>query len=462
MKMQTQRLRDPIHDLIVFDQKDEEDMLAWELIKTKEFQRLRRVRQLGLSEFVFPGATHSRFAHSIGVFNNARRLLEVLSKNGETIEKDRKRVILMSSLLHDIGHGPFSHAFEKAREAVAQTRGEEAILKHEKWSARLIGAAEGEIVKLIGNDLAVKVGGLIAADHPADIFHAVVSSSFDADRLDYVLRDRYMTGAGAGAIDQEWLIDNLTTFSISIPQDDDKPQLVPTFVFKLKGRQAAEDFLLARYRLYSQIYLHKTTRGFEQLVAALFRYIGLDSTEVAGLGLQAEHPLVRFLRAKEHDSDEALIRIKTEDFRRLDDMTVWACIEQVTHCKDDYARDLARRLLWRTPLKVIDVTAKFGHNKDGDAQINAERRIDNRMREKFNRSVFVDRTPLNLYSRIGGEVAKEYEKVRVLDGSGEAREITDFPDTIINERLIAKRDLVRYYFLSEEDRTSAEKAMEGR
>ena len=135
--MVTQRLRDPIHDLIVFEGNDEVDMLAWELIKTKEFQRLRRIRQLGLSEFVFPGATHSRFAHSIGVFNNARRLLQVLKREGKNIDEDRRRVILVSALLHDLGHGPFSHAFEVAREAVARSRGEEAIQKHEKWSAKL-------------------------------------------------------------------------------------------------------------------------------------------------------------------------------------------------------------------------------------------------------------------------------------------------------------------------------------
>src|SRR5690606_2098262 len=108
---------------------------------------------------------------------------------------------------------------------------------------------------------------------PTDIYHAVVSSSFDADRLDYLVRDRHMTGVEAGAIDEDWLIDNLLKFEISEPQDDDEPRLVSTFVFRLKGRQAAEDFLLARYRLYSQLYLHKTTRGFEQIIGALLFHI---------------------------------------------------------------------------------------------------------------------------------------------------------------------------------------------
>ena len=456
--MVTQRLRDPIHDLIVFQGNDDVDMVAWELIKTKEFQRLRRVRQLGLSELVFPGATHTRFAHSIGVFNNARRLLEVLRKEGREINQDQKRVVLFAALLHDIGHGPFSHAFENAREAVAQSRGE-VIQKHEKWSAKLIQAPDGEVSRLIGNDIAAKVAAQIEAEEPRDVFHAVVSSSFDADRLDYVVRDRYMTGAGAGAIDQEWLIDNLETYEISVRQDDDEPRRVPTFVFKSKGRQAAEDFLLARYRLYSQIYLHKTTRGFEQLVTALFKHIGTDSSDLEQIGLQSSHLLVRFLRSTENADDVEESQQKLQILKRLDDNQVWSVIAQLTESADEYARDLSDRLLWRKPLKVIDLTAKFGHNKSDDALVNAEKRIEDQLSGQIGKTVFKDYAPLNLYSRIGGESAKEHKKVRVLNGAGEAVEIPDFPDTIINGNLTKKQKLVRYYFLHEEEKAIAEKAI---
>ena len=306
------------------------------------------------------------------------------------------------------------------------------------------------------------MGALIEAEEPGDIFHAVVSSSFDADRLDYVVRDRYMTGAGAGAIDQEWLIDNLITFEVSVPQDDDVPRRVPTFVFKPKGRQAAEDFLLARYRLYSQIYLHKTTRGFEQLVTALFKHIGTDTTDLGKMGLPSNHPLVVFLRMTDSADDDAGAQQKIQTLKRLDDTQVWSVIAQLAECGDEYARDVADRLLWRKPLKVVDLTSKFGHNKNDDALVNAEKRIEDRLSGQFGKTVFRDYAPLNLYSRIGGESAKEHKKVRVLNGAGEAVEIPDFPDTIINGNLTKKQKLTRYYFLHEEEKAIAEKAMDGR
>jgi uncharacterized protein len=454
----TWRLRDPIHDLIVFHSKDRSDSKAWELINTKDFQRLRRVKQLGVSEFVFPGATHTRFSHSIGVYNNARRLLEVLDREGQTVSEERKHVVLMAALLHDVGHGPFSHAFEKAREVVAVSRKEEGkIKKHEKWSASLILAEDGQLWNILGADVAEQVAAMIEAEDPVDVGHSVVSSSFDADRLDYVLRDRYMTGAGAGSIDQEWLIDNLTTYDIFLPQDDDRGASVPTFVFRPKGRQAAEDFLLARYRLYSQIYLHKTTRGFEQVIAALFRHIADETTSVEKLGLDKDHPLLRFLRSKESEISDSDVQTKLGCYRRLDDNLAWAMIEQLTHCKDEYAKSLATRLHERQRLRVIDVTAKFVHHDNLEAQTNAEARLDKRFQEELGKTVFVDRAPLNLYSRIGSEAAKEHKKVRVLNGEAKAVEITDFPDTIVSKRLMEKRDLVRYYFIDEADHTSAEK-----
>jgi HD superfamily phosphohydrolase len=212
-----QRLRDPIHGLIIFE--DETDRLAWQLIQTPEFQRLRRIKQLGVSEFVFPGATHSRFAHSIGVYHNARRLMEVVRRATGSRDEARERVVLLAALLHDIGHGPFSHAFEGAREAIACDRGIEAIEKHEKFTAKLIGAEDGHIKGILNSvdpQLADQISALIAADDPTDIYHAVVSSSFDADRLDYLRRDRYMTGTETGRIDHDWLIDNLATHDIRV------------------------------------------------------------------------------------------------------------------------------------------------------------------------------------------------------------------------------------------------------
>ncbi|HEV7284003.1 MAG TPA: hypothetical protein VGN75_04030 [Kaistia sp.] len=246
-------------------------------------------------------------------------------------------------------------------------------------------------------------------------------------------------------------MDNLATDEISVPQDDDPARRVPTFVFKLKGRQAAEDFLFARYRLYTQVYLHKTTRGFERVVSALIRRVGEVAGDPGGLGLDTSHPLVRFLR-----SDGGSLA----DYRDLDDTVVWGAIERLRRCEDGQARVLASRLWNREPLRVLDITGEFGH--DGDKLHNALRRLNDITRGKLGRTVFRDEAPYNLYSRAQGDVAKEHKKVRVRTGDGGLKEIVEFPDTVISDLLTVKSKMTRFYFLTSEDRDAAERAMKGR
>jgi len=455
---QPKRIRDPIHGLILFNREDEinPDDLAWNLIQQPEFQRLRRIKQLGISEFVYPGATHTRFAHSIGVYHNARRLMDVVRRSeGDRFDPKRARVVLIAALLHDLGHGPFSHAFEKARETLAHSRGIDAIESHEKLTAKLILAEDGGIRRLLDDVdpiLAREVAALIRADDPADIYHAVVSSSFDADRLDYLLRDRYMTGTGAGAIDCDWLIDNLVTDHIQVGQDDDPNHMIPTFSFKLKGREAAEDFLFARYRLYTQVYLHRVTRGFEQVITALVRRIGeIGADDPALLGLDADHPLVRFLRP----DGEVL-----EDYRDLDDTVVWGAIERIRRCRDQIARELAERLWLRKPLEVLDISIDLGD--DPRRVASAHHRLADYVEPHLGKTIYKDEASYNLYTRTKGDAAKEHKKVRVRDSDGTPREITDFSDTVIREILTNKNKMIRYYFLSQEDCNAAERAMKGR
>lgn len=455
---QAKRIRDPIHGLIIFNMDDEKypDQLARELIQEPDFQRLRRIKQLGISEFVYPGATHTRFAHSIGVYHNARRLMDVVRRSeGNRFDQKRARVVLIAALLHDLGHGPFSHAFEKARENLAHSRGIDAIESHEKFTAKLIMAEDGGIRRLldrVDQNLAQDIAELIRADDPADIYHAVVSSSFDADRLDYLLRDRYMTGTGAGAIDCDWLIDNLCTDHILVGQDDDPNHTIPTFSFKLKGREAAEDFLFSRYRLYTQVYLHRVTRGFEQVITALVRRIGEIGAEGhAQLGLDEDHPLIRFLR----QDGEAI-----EDYRDLDDTVVWGAIERIRRGRDQAARELAERLWLRKPLEVIDVSTEFGD--DAEKMAIAHHRLADFVAQSLGKTVYKDEASYNLYTRTKGDTAKEHKKVRVRHPDGGVREITDFTDTVIKDILTTKRKMIRYYFLCQEERDEAERAMRGR
>ncbi len=172
-----QRLRDPVHGLIVFDLGDasQADVVAWALVNTPEFQRLRRIRQLGVSDLVFPGATHTRFAHSIGVYHLSKRLLKVLSEElGDTYDREKAKVVQWAALLHDIGHGPFSHAFEVAREELATKNNRPKIKKHESFSADIIRNPSGSFTKILGREIAEEIARLIQAEEPKDIYHAVL------------------------------------------------------------------------------------------------------------------------------------------------------------------------------------------------------------------------------------------------------------------------------------------------
>lgn len=462
----TQRIRDPIHDLIVFDEKDEVDQLAWRLINTPEFQRLRRIRQLGVSEFVFPGATHTRFTHSIGVYHNARRLVRLIDedridspeepgRNGTRSSEDRSRVIRVAALLHDIGHGPFSHAFEGARTALARTQGREKIKKHEFYSAELIRHPDMAICKVLSEFdpvLPEQVAQVIEADDPADIYHAVVSSSFDADRLDYLQRDRYMTGTRAGSVDLEWLMRNLIIEDIRLSQEEeDDPSLttVPTFAFSEKARGAAEDFLLARYRLYTNVYLHKTTRGFEKVVGALIEWLGSPGNAQT-VGVEGDNPLIRFLVA---DGDGSV-----EDYAHLDDIVVWGLIERLGRSTEADPRRLARCLLDRNRPKCLDLSKHFG-TSSGMVE-GTGGKIMRTFSEQLGKTVFRDYGTTSLYKDLGGVAAKEHKLIRVRTKDG-VKEISRFEDTIISEHLKRETAFVRYCSSDSEEYVRAYRLMTG-
>src|ERR1700751_4204512 len=172
--MKPQRIRDSIHGLIAFNDDGLVDDSVWKLLNTPEVQRLRRIKQLGVSEFVFPSASHTRFSHSVGVFHNARRLVGIIKREIELkrvegeFNEARARVALFAALLHDIGHGPFSHAFEEARKALTAERAAEARLKirnHENFTAEMISDSVGEISAILASAgvSAEDVADLVAA-----------------------------------------------------------------------------------------------------------------------------------------------------------------------------------------------------------------------------------------------------------------------------------------------------------
>lgn len=443
----TQRLRDPVHGLIVFREGDKVDQLAWRLIATPEFQRLRRIRQLGVSEYVFPGATHTRFAHSIGVFHTARTLVGIirreLNAKGQQSDDKREEVALIAALLHDLGHGPFSHAFE----AVLRGRGGK---KHEKWSAEIIRASRGirPVLDQYRDGLADDVAAMIEADDPMDIYHAVVSSSFDADRLDYLRRDKLMTGTGAGAIDFDWLLEHLRVAEIEIEAaeaDNGDRMRVPSFCFDPKAQPAAEQFLLARYTLYEQVYLHKTTRCVEAMVSSLLRRVAeqaKNKRSAAATGLTEDHPLLRFLRP-----DGANLG----NFLALDDIVMGGAIAAMTNATDAVVADFASRIRERRLFKTLDVVA-FG--ADEGKQQRAARRIDADFEEEIDAGTVIkdEAGAFSIYTQIGGDDDKAHKKLHILDPAEGPVEISRL-SAIVRE--LGKRKFTRYYFSNESDRDRA-------
>jgi HD superfamily phosphohydrolase len=291
------------------------------------------------------------------------------------------------------------------------------VQRHEKFSASIIRNQNGkihEILEMYEPGCAEEIAQIIESDNQSDIYHAVVSSSFDADRLDFLLRDRYMTGTGAGNIDEDWLVDNLSIAHVPVSQDDDTEiREIPTFAFKLKGRAAAEDFLLARYRMYTQVYLHKTTRGFEKLLSSILQLIGDPDNEPEKLGIRADNPLVLFLRQSEN----------LAFYEQIDDYTVWGVIGDVTRSNCAEGAALARRFLNRERLMVIDVSSAYN---ELSMRADPIRRIEEYVARTASKGIYSDSPTYNLYTKGDGEGEKMHKIVRVLDGTGQPKQITEF------------------------------------
>ncbi|MBE0578879.1 HD domain-containing protein [Devosia sp.] len=352
---QGQRIRDPLHDLIEFrEAADEFEHMLWRVVQTEPFQRLRRIKQLGFSEFVYPGATHSRFAHSLGVFHTARRLMEVVKRHVPRPSESKIQRALAAALVHDVGHGAFSHAFE--------TVGKRLKLKmadHEHVSNELIRNSEiSKELNELGSGFATDVADIIQGSGKKTVYRAVVSSQFDADRLDYMRRDRLMTGTQHSAIDFEWLIANLEVGKVAVGMDDEKLGEVETFVLGPKAFFAAEAFVLGLFQLYPTVYLHKTTRGVEKIFVELLAHVFELGRQGhwQKTGLPENHPLIQFAKNAD-DLSRALL---------LDDSVVSGALPMMMDADDPLIADFSRRLRTRDLYKCMDVRAGVTQTIDPD------------------------------------------------------------------------------------------------
>jgi hypothetical protein len=238
-------LRDPIHGYIHVN-----EQIIWDLINTPEFQRLHRIHQLGGDFQVYHTAEHSRFAHSLGVYEIVRRMIEEVSDLKQSLSEFEKIQLLCAGLLHDLGHGPFSHLFESISHENHEDRTMKIILDP--------GTKVGQILLEAHPDLPQNVAAILSHTHKNKLLSLLISSQLDADRMDYLLRDAYETGTSYGTFDLERILRTMRV------QDN-------TLCIKQSGMHSVEDYIMARYHMYWQVYLHPDAISYELLIRSFFK-----------------------------------------------------------------------------------------------------------------------------------------------------------------------------------------------
>ena len=283
------------------------------LINTPLFQRLRRIRQLSGVQMVFHGAEHSRFSHSLGVYEIANRFLTVPDVN-ESLNEREKLLFLVSALLHDIGHGAYSHAFEDV-----------FGVNHEKIGAALIlkDTDIRIILDTVDSDIARDVTSVINKEDTFPIIQHFISSQLDVDRLYYLERDAYFTGAAYGHIDVDRLIRVMRIKEGKV-------------VFKISGIHAIENYLIARYHMYWQVYYHPVSRAYEVILSKIYRRV--KDLLLSNFPFQGNVEPLRRVMINPNDLDSYI---------KLDDFYVNGLISSFADSKDDILRELSKDFLNR-------------------------------------------------------------------------------------------------------------------
>ncbi|WP_197077324.1 HD domain-containing protein [Lacinutrix sp. Hel_I_90] len=327
-------LNDPIYGFITIP-----NSLIFDLIEHKYFQRLRRITQMGMSYLVYPGAHHTRFHHAIGCMHLMQKAIQVLRFKGVEINYDEQNALLIAILLHDIGHGPFSHAMEHSI-----VNG----VSHEHISMLFMEELNTEF----NNDLTLAIK-IFKGDYPRKFMCQLISSQIDMDRADYLKRDSFYTGVAEGNINSERLITML-----NVRNDE--------LVVENKGIYSVEKFLVARRLMYWQVYLHKTSLSAEQLLIRVLKRA--KELTKKGVVLSASKPLLYFLQNEIELKDFTLESLET--FSKLDDYDIISAMKDWQYHDDFVLKNLCSMIINRDLLKVkikkkaIKPSLLLQHKKD--------------------------------------------------------------------------------------------------
>lgn len=322
---------DPVHGFISVPKG-----LLLSLVETPEVQRLRRIRQLGMGFLAFPGAVHTRFEHALGAMALMHDALAAFGEAGTVMASDEVEGALAAALLHDLGHGPFSHTLE--HELIVPGADGRAH-HHEAMSRALIARLDARLGGALDCALAIFDG-----THPRPFLHDLVSSQLDMDRLDYLRRDSFYTGVAEGVVGVHRIIKTMR-----VHDDGSGPRLV----VEAKGAYAVENALLSRRLMYWQVYLHKTVVAADHVLRAAIARARTSADPI----LDATAPAFRYFLDGRAVADRLDDPATLDAFTALDDTDVLYSLKRWCEARDPVLADLARRLTHRDLFRTVSLDA---------------------------------------------------------------------------------------------------------
>lgn len=401
-------VNDPVHGFINI-----QHPLVFDLIEHTWFQRLRNIRQLGLTFYVYPGANHSRFQHALGALHLMSSAISILRSKGHTITEDEAEAASIAILLHDIGHGPFSHSLEFS---LAQG------IHHETISKCFMYWLNEEFNNRLG--LAIEIFEDRYSKH---FLHQLVSSQLDVDRLDYLSRDSYFSGVTEGTIGLDRIIKMLEVVNDEL-------------VVEAKGIYSIEKFLIARRLMYWQVYLHKTVVAAEQLLVKMVqraRELVLTGKEVFGTP-SLQYFLVNRITPEDFKTGSTFSHPTgaLTHFANLDDNDIMVAAKIWQNHDDIILSQLARMLVTRRLPKIEFRPKQVDPNTMEELKATTCSRFPY-MESAIDYFVFSDSISNNAYSPTD-------ERIKIVFNNGDIKEITEASD-ILNTQVLSKE--VKKYFL---------------
>lgn len=395
-------INDPVHGFISIPSE-----LHYDIIQHPYFQRLNRVKQLGLSYMVYPGAHHTRFQHSLGAMHLMMEAIAQLRSKGNEITEEESDAVLAAILMHDLGHAPFSHVLEDTLVS-GVTHEEISMMMMERINRDM----DGQL------DMAIEI---FQNKYKKKFLHQLVSSQLDMDRLDYLIRDSFFTGVVEGAVGAARIIKMLNVY-------DDQ------LVVEAKGVYSIEKFLVARRMMYWQVYLHKTSVSAEQLLIKILNRAKM--LMMSGVDLFASPQLKLFLSRNITKEDFYANEEIMENYALFDDSDITSAMKVWSNSSDKVLSYLCQNMLWRRLFKVEVREEEVG-------QADLEKYLD-----LYSESMKISREDAQYLLAVHPVSAYTYksksDSIQVLYSGNELKDITEASD-LLNISMMSKHER-KYYF----------------